>query len=235
MVFALLVVVLVVTLGFNSVYAEIGNEKIEKVTKLTKSIEALVDQLDNKDVNNKNIQKEIDQQMRQFINLTTLESGDIDRKLLRSVSIQNAIGNYSTDFFTTPSCTHVATFPDPCIGADYQSSEFSFTSPTNPLTVKVCSFGLCIENIAHEWHAPFTWTHTPIDLYFDKKYIYGIDLVNGQTTNRLLYNSPDTTNYWLNTPVNHNSLQWTINYYDAGDKSKVIWVSSTFTLGFNAN
>jgi len=250
--FASLMLVLVITLGLNSAYAEVipddkpkketkytREDKIYKVAQYTKEIESLIDELDDDTADTRKINNQINKRMKQFIQLTTLKDGTIDDKLLQevkaSMDMTQAASNYNTDFFTTPACNHVATFADPCYGADYQTSEFTFTAPINPLEVKLCSFGPCVLDIAHQWDAPFTWTATPEDLYFDKKYIYGLDLVTGQTTNRLLYGSEATTNWWVYTPVNHYSMQWTTNHYKSGDNTKVIWVPSTFKLGFNAN
>jgi len=244
--------VLVITLGLNSAYAEVTpddktqkekkytrEDKIYKVATYTKEIESLIEELDNDEIDTKKINNQINKRMKQFIQLTTLKDGTIDDKLLQEVkaSIDRTQGmsNYNTDFYTTPKCSHVATYIDPCSGTDHQTSKFTFTSPLNPLEIAVCSFGPCIPSITHQWMAPMTWTTTPEVMYFDKKYIYGLDLVTGQTTDWLLYGNEVTTNYWWWTPVQQYSMQWTINYYEAGDNTKIIWVPSTFQLGFNAN
>ena len=226
--------------GMQFAEADKVDNKMIQVALLVDEIETLINELDESENNSPKqqakLQVQIDEKMKKFIGFTTKTDGQVDFELLVEASqTTQDIGDYSTEFFTTPSCNHVGTFENPCVGADYETSEFSFTSPTNPLIVSTCSSGLCVDNIAHALYAPFTYTHTPVDLYFDKKYTYGYDLVTGQSTNWLLLTGNDSTNYWWNTPVNHSSISWSINYYESGSNSKVIWVPASFTLGFNAN
>ncbi len=250
--FASLMLVLVITLGLNSAYAEVTpddktqkerkytkEDKIRKIAEYTKEVESLIEELDNDTADTKKINKQINKRMKQFIQLTTLKDGTVNDKLLQEVKASmdktQGMSNYNTDFYSTPVCSHMATFIDPCEGTDYQTSEFTFKAPTNTLVETECNFGPCILNIAHLWFAPMTWTKTPEDMYFDKKYIYGLDLVTGVTTNWLLYGSEVTTNWWVYTPSEQYSMQWTINYYESGEHTKIIWVPSTFKLGFSAN
>lgn len=220
-------------------------EKAESNNAPEKRIADLENRLDK--LNNK-----YDKQMQKFIKLTTMSDGNIDSKLLEQASQVESISsefstesspgfairaasNYQTEFWNSPQCSHVATFPNPCFGTDFASTEFSWTAPTNPLSVKTCSFGPCIPNIVWSLNAPYTWTYTPVDLYFDKKKSYGYDLVTGQKTNTVTLYSPDSTHVWLKTPVNHNAVTWTTYFYENGSNSKTIWVSSVTQLGFNAN
>lgn len=244
----MLFAVLVITLSTNYAYAESDN--VKKAGDLVVEIEKLLERSYNLDIQLEDnpilqerydhVQEKIDKKFKQFIYLTTTENG-VNDEMIQQVKEyvnnlngeQRAIGNYATDFFTSPVCSHDATFVNNCYGSDYQTSEFSFTTPTNTYNVNNCSYGPCV-SVAWQLNAPTEYYHTPEILHFDKKYNYGVDFVTGAVTNPIWLYSADTTHYWNNTPVGHNMMAWTVHYYESSDgqNKKTIWFPSSLSVGF---